>query len=117
MRYRMCITLAYPSLNPLVFKSFTEFRENTTLPIGAAGSCWSGKFVLLVCADTDKTSSGASLIDAGFTAHPSMLVMRTDIENVKLPLCISNGTLDIHLKPDGMEVVNEIFKEKKKGEV
>jgi len=46
-----------------------------------------------------------------------MLVMPTDIEKVKLPLCISNGTLDIHLKPDGMEVVKGIFKEKEKGEV
>jgi len=117
MRYRMCNISAYPSLNPVVFKSFTQLRGNTTLPIGAAGSCWSGKFVLLVCADTDKTSSGASLIDAGFTAQTSMLVMPTDIEKVKLPLCISNGTVDIHLKPDGMEVVKGIFKEKEKGEV
>ncbi len=80
-------------------------------PVGAANSfCW--------CALTPtKISSCASLIDAGFTAHPSMLVMPTDIEKVKLPLCISNGTLDIHLKPDGMEVVKGIFKEKEKGEV
>lgn len=43
-----------------------------------------------------------------------MLTMPTDIENVKLPLCISNGTLDIQWKPDGMEVVKGILKEKEK---
>ena len=40
--------------------------------------------------------------------------MPADIENVKLPLCISNGTLDIQLKPEGMETVKGIFKEKEK---
>lgn len=66
------------------------------------------------CADETKTAEGKSLIDAGFTAHPSQLTMPTDIEAVKLPLCISNGTLDIQIKPDGMEQIKAIFKEKEK---
>lgn len=33
---------------------------------------------------------------------------------MKLPLCISNGTLDIQLKPEGMETIKGIFKEKEK---
>ena len=99
---------------PRVFNFFTALRESTTLPIGAAGFCWGGKFSILLCADIEKTSSGKSLIDAGYAAHPSNLVMPTDIEQVKLPLCISNGTLDIQLKPEGMETIKGIFKEKEK---
>lgn len=99
---------------PRVFKWFSDLRSSTPLPIGTAGFCWGGKFVVLLCANEEKTADGKALIDAGFTAHPSMLTMPTDIENVKLPLCISNGTLDIQLKPDGMEVVKGIFREKEK---
>ena len=99
---------------PRVFDFFATLRESTTLPIGAAGFCWGGKFAVLLCADIEKTSSGKSLIDAGYTAHPSQLAMPTDIEQVKLPLCISNGTLDIQLKPEGMETIKRIFKEKEK---
>ena len=40
--------------------------------------------------------------------------MPTYIEQVKLPLCISNGTLDIQLKPEEMETIKGIFKEKEK---
>lgn len=99
---------------PRVFNFFSALRESTTLPIGAAGFCWGGKFAVLLCADTEKTSSGKSLIDVGYTAHPSSLAMPTDIEQVKLPLCISNGTLDIQLKPEGMETIKRIFEEKEK---
>ena len=44
--------------------------------------------------------------------------MPTDLEKVKLPLCISNGTQDIHLKPHHMEKIKEMFaaKEKEYGE-
>ena len=99
---------------PRIFNFFATLRESTTLPIGVAGFCWGGKFVVLLCADVEKTSSGKSLIDAGYTAHPSQLVIPIDIDNVKLPLCISNGTLDIQLKPEGMETIKGIFKEKEK---
>lgn len=51
-------------------------------------------------------------MDAAYTAHPSQLDMPGDIERVKLPLCISNGTLDIQLKPEGMETIKSIFAEK-----
>ena len=99
---------------PRVLSFFKALRESTTLPIGVAGFCWGGKFAVDLCADTERTSSGKTLVTAGYTAHPSSLVMPTDIEKVKLPLCISNGTQDIQLKPTDLETISTIFAEKEK---
>lgn len=97
---------------PRIFAFFAALRSSTSLPMGAAGFCWGGKYVTLLCQDSEKTSSGKPLLDCGFTAHPSQLVLPTDIEAVKLPLCISNGSEDFQLKPEGNEMIEEIFARK-----
>ncbi|XMA10994.1 hypothetical protein WAI453_003785 [Rhynchosporium graminicola] len=64
------------------------------LPIGAAGFCWGGKFVFLLCGES-LNSNGRPLIDFGFTAHPSNLVLPLDAENVKLPISVAIGDVDV----------------------
>ena len=39
-------------------------------------------------------------------------MLPADIEAVKLPLCISNGSLDFQLKPEGVEIIKEVFARK-----
>lgn len=101
---------------PRVFNFFSSLRSSTSLPIGAAGFCWGGKYVTLLCQDTERSSSGRTLVDCGFTAHPSQLVLPADVEAVKLPLCVSNGTEDFQLKPEGNQMIEEIFA-RKEGEL
>ncbi len=40
------------------------------------------------------------------------MALPADVEAVKLPLCISNGSLDIQLKAEGIETIKEIFARK-----
>lgn len=75
------------------FQSLRSSPETEGLKIGAAGYCWGGKYTVLL------THGPTPLIDAGFTAHPSNLVM-PDIEQVKAPLCISVGDIDMAWKID-----------------
>ena len=98
---------------PRIFAFFASLRSATSLPVGAAGFCWGGKYVALLCQDREKSSSsGRSLLDCGFTAHPSQLVLPADIEAVSLPLCISNGSLDFQLKQEGNEIIRAMFARK-----
>lgn len=99
---------------PRIFNFFKDLRANeaSLLPVGVAGFCWGGLWTTKLCADIEKTPDGRSLIDAGFTAHPSMLTVPADIEMVKLPLSIANGTKDFQLTPPLMEQVKEIFARK-----
>jgi len=99
---------------PRIYNFFKAFRANegSSLPVGVAGFCWGGLWTAKLCADTEKTADGRSLIDAGFTAHPSMLSVPADIERVKLPLSIANGTKDFQLTPPLMEQTKEIFSKK-----
>lgn len=102
---------------PQIFDFFKSLRQHeaANLPVGTAGFCWGGRYVTLLCHDSEKASNGKSLVDAGFTAHPSMLVLPGDIEAVQKPLSIANGTLDIALTVPGMEQVKAIFAEKEQG--
>lgn len=52
------------------------------------------------------------LIDVGYTAHPSNVVLPTDIENAKLPLAIDSGTADFVLDSAGVKTIQEIFERK-----
>lgn len=102
---------------PRIFDFFKALRQNeaANLPVGAAGFCWGGRYVALLCHDVEKAPNGKSLVDVGFTAHPSLLVLPDDIEAVQKPLSIANGTLDIQLTVPGMEQVKAIFAEKEQG--
>ena len=104
---------------PRIFNFFSSLRSSTSLPIGAAGFCWGGRYVALLCQDAEKapsSPSGKALLDCGFTAHPSGLVLPTDIEAVKVPFCISNGSMDFQLKAEGNEMIRKIFA-RKEGEL
>ncbi|CAD6574176.1 MAG: hypothetical protein ASARMPREDX12_009489 [Alectoria sarmentosa] len=74
------------------------------------------EYVTLLCQDTERSSFGKPLLDCGFTAHPSQLVLPMDVEAVKMPLCISSGSMDFLLKPEGYEMIKEIFS-RKEGEL
>lgn len=82
---------------PRVRKWFSQLRANegAATKMGAVGFCWGGKYVALLSDKTATAPSGLPLIDAGFTAHPSNLVMPKDIENVDKPLSICVGDVDV----------------------
>lgn len=78
---------------PKVQDFFTSARhENPSVPIGAAAYCWGGKHTVDLASGVE--ANGKPLIDRGFTAHPSRLVLPTDIEKVKKPLSIAIGDKD-----------------------
>lgn len=100
--------------HPIVLQFMRALRDNegASLPIGAAGFCWGGKHVFLLCRDTTKSSSGQSLLDCGFVAHPSNLVIPVDAEEVKLPCSVSVGDLDMALPLAQVMQTKEIFERK-----
>ncbi len=102
---------------PRVFDFFKALRDNEAadLPVGTAGFCWGGKLVTLLCQDSEKASNGKSLVDAGFTAHPSGLTLPNDVEAVQKPLSIANGTLDFQLTMPGVNQIQEVFGKKEQG--
>ncbi|KAF2094243.1 alpha/beta-hydrolase [Rhizodiscina lignyota] len=86
---------------PGVLGYFKKLRsEDESQPIGAAGFCWGGKHVFLLARDTEKSASGKSLINAGFTAHPSSLKLPADIDAVKLPVSVACPSEDHHIRGD-----------------
>ena len=99
---------------PVVFKWFQELRaseEGMRLPIGTAGFCWGGLYVVLLCHDEEK-ANGRSLIDVGYTAHPSALTIPQDIEKVQQPLSIIIGDKDFIMPIAQVEQADKILKEK-----
>ncbi|MCJ1465558.1 hypothetical protein MMC07_004176 [Pseudocyphellaria aurata] len=85
------------------------------LPLGAAGFCWGGKVVAVLCADEQRTDDGRSLLDAGFVAHPANMTVPSDAEKVKLPISLTVGTLDFSLKADGIKKIQELWGARKDG--
>jgi dienelactone hydrolase len=102
---------------PRVNKFFNDLRmaQKKDLPIGAAGFCWGGKFVFLLSSDAEKTTNGKRLIDFGFTAHPSNLVLPVDAENVKLPLSVAIGDVDAMVSVAQAQQMKEILSAKNAG--
>lgn len=110
---------------PTVFNFFKALRtspETSSYKIGCAGFCWGGKYTTLLAHDPpssrvlDSQGQLRSLIDAGFTAHPSLLKMPDDMENVRLPLSISIGDVDMGMKVELCEQAKTILEKKKDGE-
>ena len=52
---------------------------------------------------------GKPLMDAGFTAHPSNLVIPGEIEKVRRPVAIGIGDKDVVLPMAGVEKIKKIF--------
>lgn len=101
---------------PRIYKFFHALRANeaASLPVGAAGFCWGGKHVFLLCSDSEKASSGKSLIDCGFTAHPSNIVVPDEVQAVSLPLSVSIGDVDLAMPLKQVEQTKKILEEKGK---
>ena len=99
---------------PRVYKFFHELRANeaAALPVGAAGFCWGGKYVFLLCSDSEKAANGKSLVDCGFTAHPSNLVIPADANAVTLPLSVCVGDVDMAMPIGQVEQTKKILEEK-----
>lgn len=102
---------------PRIDKFFRDLQADNTngLPVGVAGYCWGGKHVFLLCSDSEKSASGKSLVNCGFTAHPSNLVIPADAQGVNLPLSVMVGDIDIALPLAKVQTTKEILEEKGKG--
>ena len=106
---------------PVVKKFMVDIRENEAadLHVGAAGFCWGGKHVVLLAGDEERVN-GKPLIDAGYTAHPSMLTIPADIENIKRPVAFACAEADHSLSLELVQKIKAIVEEKPaeaKGEV
>ncbi|KAL9102008.1 MAG: hypothetical protein Q9187_009175 [Circinaria calcarea] len=101
---------------PRVYKFFHDLRANeaASLPVGAAGFCWGGKYVFLLCSDSEKAANGKSLVDCGFTAHPSNLAIPADAQNVNLPLSVAVGDVDFVMLLAQVQQTKAILEEKGK---
>ncbi|MCJ1386185.1 hypothetical protein MMC17_009311 [Xylographa soralifera] len=106
---------------PKVLKFFHDMRANeaASQAVAAAGFCWGGKWVFMLCADPEKAANGKSLVDFGYTAHPSDLVIPQDAEAIKLPLSVCCGDNDMVFGLKQLKQLKEILetKDKEKYEV
>ncbi|EGX91592.1 Dienelactone hydrolase [Cordyceps militaris CM01] len=80
---------------PVVKGFFTQLRkdEGATQSVGAAGFCWGGKHVVLL-SQGHAAVDGRPLLDAGFTAHPSMLRIPSDIAKIRRPVSFALAAKD-----------------------
>jgi dienelactone hydrolase len=105
---------------PRVLSYFNFLRTTEPLKkIGAAGFCFGGRYAILLSHFNDskfKTPDGRPLVDACFTAHPSLLSIPKDIEQVQLPLSIAVGSKDMFMPMNETKKVKAILEKKKNGE-
>ncbi|KAK8144563.1 hypothetical protein G3M48_005650 [Beauveria asiatica] len=93
---------------PVVKGFFEQLRkdEGATQPIGAAGFCWGGKHVVLLSHGHE--IDGKPLLDAGFTAHPSMLSIPSDIQKIQRPVSFALAAKDDQISPAKADKVKAI---------
>ncbi|OAA59395.1 Dienelactone hydrolase [Cordyceps fumosorosea ARSEF 2679] len=84
---------------PVVKGFFSQLRkdEGATQPVGAAGFCWGGKHVVLLTHGHEL--DGRPLLDAGFTAHPSMLSIPGDLAKIRRPVSFALAAKDDQISP------------------
>ena len=87
-------------------------EEGATLPIGAAGFCWGGKFVVLLANGAENTIDSRPLIDVGFTGHPSFLKLPDEIEKMTLPVSFAIGDGDNQVPLDKAKQIKPIIEGK-----
>ena len=89
-----------------------SLRKETTLPIGAAGYCWGGKFAVNL-ANGNLIPGGKPLVDVVYTAHPSNLDIPKEIDAITLPFSMAIGSADFVLKMDGVNKIKDILVKRK----
>ncbi|KAL9061581.1 MAG: hypothetical protein Q9162_000113 [Coniocarpon cinnabarinum] len=112
---------------PRVYNFFRRLRhDNPGMKIGAGGWCWGGKWTTYMCAgfnnlnldpypsnniDQPEFSKDKEelLIDAGYTAHPSMLQIPRDVLTLQRPLSIAAATEDFQLSAPKIDEVEKVF--------
>ncbi|KFY28203.1 hypothetical protein V491_00578 [Pseudogymnoascus sp. VKM F-3775] len=109
---------------PRVVKFLRDLRaspETANLKIGAAGFCWGGLYTVKLAHDTPSSrvqrygsqNEGVKpLIDAAFTAHPSLLKIPTDVVGVTVPLSVAAGDIDFIMKLPDVEKTKSILEKK-----
>lgn len=109
---------------PKVFEFVGALRaspETANLKIGAAGFCWGGLYTVKLAQDTpssrvhrygSEAGQVKPLIDAAFTAHPSMLNVPAEIAGVTLPLSIAVGDLDAMMRISDVQKSKSILEKK-----
>ncbi|KAL8825086.1 MAG: hypothetical protein Q9170_007931 [Blastenia crenularia] len=102
----------YTITSPRIHAFISSVRESSSVPIFAAGFCWGGLHAVSLTHSTSVTSTGAPLVDAAFTAHPSNLTLPSDVEKAVKPLSISSGTKDFVLDMKGVESIKTVFARK-----
>src|SRR5690348_1293374 len=93
-----------PASYPRVKSFFKALRSETKLQVFAVGFCWGGKHVLRLAGDEDRVN-GKSLMDAGFTGHPSLMSLPGDIEKVKVPVSFALGDQDRAIPMKNVEII------------
>jgi len=79
------------------------------LPVGTAGFCWGGKYVVELCWDQTKTDDGKRLVDCGFIAHPSYVKYPGDLEMVVLPLSCAAAEIDMQMSPENAKQTKDVL--------
>jgi dienelactone hydrolase len=90
------------------FDSIHADHTTSSLPVGAAGFCWGGKFTAILCNDSFEGKPNAR-IDAGFVAHPSQLDIPSDIRDIVKPLSVAVGDNDMQLGTAGLEKLKTLL--------
>jgi dienelactone hydrolase len=100
---------------PKVRSFFEAVRddEGVKLPIGAAGFCWGGKHVLFLAHGDSVTADGKPLVEAIFTAHPSVVSYPDDVEKVVRPASMAIGDRDMSVTMAQVAIVQKTWAEKK----
>ncbi|EMR65257.1 putative dienelactone hydrolase family protein [Eutypa lata UCREL1] len=101
---------------PAVKAFFEAVRRNegAHLPIGTAGYCWGGHHVVNLA--SGYKADGKPLIDAAFTAHPSMLTFYDDIEKIRIPTSFAVPTTDNQMSLEQAEGTRKIIEAKPEGQ-
>lgn len=117
---------------PRIFSFFQALRtsappfDTDNLKIGAAGFCWGGKYTIHLAANTPSSRvirhqsqigspALAPLIDCGFTAHPSMVKVPKDIEEVTVPMSVAIGDVDMAMSGPLILKMKDVLEKKSEG--
>lgn len=115
---------------PRIYTWFINLRASEpNKKIGAAGFCWGGKWTFYLSSPAEANpltlgffkaaqanvtnvvtlDASKPLVDAGYTAHPSMLDVPTDAERVVSPVSVANGSEDMQVTKDKAPLLQAAF--------